>query len=207
MTFKSKEDIPGDVCGTFYAAKVLGLSVATVQALVERGELEAWRTKGGHRRITMPSVKAYLDTHGFKGGEPGSDANSPYLRVLVVDDDPVTLELIRGAVESWSLPVDCTYMTSAMEAMMDMSSLRPDVLVSDLMMPGIDGFELLRTIRANPAFASLLMLVVTSLSTEEIAARGGLPVHTQVAQKPLSLLWLHGFMAALVRAKELGAKV
>jgi CheY-like chemotaxis protein len=127
------------------------------------------------------------------------------LRVLVVDDDPVALELFRAAVESWNLPIDCTYMASAMEALMDMASMRPDVLVSDLMMPGIDGFELLRTIRANPVFAGLLMLVVTSLSAEEIAARGGLPKHTQVAQKPLSMDWLQGFLAALVRSKELQA--
>jgi hypothetical protein len=63
----------------------------------------------------------------------------------------------------------------------------------------------LRTIRANPVFAGLLMLVVTSLSAEEIAARGGLPKHTQVAQKPLSMDWLQGFLAALVRSKELQA--
>jgi CheY-like chemotaxis protein len=88
---------------------------------------------------------------------------------------------------------------------MDMASMRPDVLVSDLMMPGIDGFELLRTIRANPVFAGLLMLVVTSLPAEDIAARGGLPKHTQVVQKPLSMDWLQGFMAALVRSKELQA--
>jgi excisionase family DNA binding protein len=205
MSFKAKADIPVDVCGTFYAAKVLGLSVATVQALVERGELEAWRTKGGHRRITMPSVKAYLAQHGSKAEEAGADANSPYLRVLVVDDDTVALELFRGAVESWSLPIDCTYMTSAMEALIDMASIRPDVLVSDLMMPGIDGFELLRTIRANPVFAQLLLVVVTSLSADEIAARGGLPKHTQVVQKPLSMVWLQGFLAALVRSKELRA--
>jgi excisionase family DNA binding protein len=204
MSFKAKADVPVDVCGTFYAAKVLGLAVATVHALVDRGELEAWRTKGGHRRITMPSIKAYLDQHGAKGG-PESDTHSPFLRVLVVDDDPVALELFRAAVESWNLPIDCTYMSSAMEALMDMASMRPDVLVSDLMMPGIDGFELLRTIRANPVFAGLLMLVVTSLPAEDIAARGGLPKHTQVVQKPLSMDWLQGFMAALVRSKELQA--
>jgi excisionase family DNA binding protein len=64
MSFKATADVPTDVCGTFYASKVLGVSVAKVQALVERGELEAWRTKGGHRRISMQSVKAYLSHPG-----------------------------------------------------------------------------------------------------------------------------------------------
>lgn len=101
------------------------------------------------------------------------------------------------------MPIDCTCMASAMEAMMDMTSIRPEVLVSDLQMPGVDGFEFLRTVRANPAFAGTLMLVMTVLSDEEIAARGGLPRHTHVLHKPVNTVWLSGFMAALVRAKEI----
>lgn len=207
MSFRTPAEVPTDVCGTFYAAKVLGMAVATVQHLVERGELEATKTKGGHRRISMTSLRAYQAKHGG-GRNVGKvlDAYSPYLKLLVVDDDQVALDLIRGAVESWGLPVDASYMKSAMEAMMDMSSLRPDVLVSDLRMPGVDGFEFLRTIRANPQFAGTLLLVVTALSDEEIAERGELPRYTHVIHKPLSMVWLQGFMTAMVRAKELIAE-
>ena len=52
-----------DYCGTSYAAKLMGLSVATVQSLVEKGELDAWKTLGGHRRIALKSVNAYLARH------------------------------------------------------------------------------------------------------------------------------------------------
>jgi excisionase family DNA binding protein len=203
MSFRTLVETPSDVCGTSYAAKVLGLSVATVQALVERGELEGWRTKGGHRRITLTSLLAYQARNPRKSNVAGPDASSAFLRVLVVDDDLVTLDLIRAAVESWNLPIDCTCMASAMEAMMDMTSIRPEVLVSDLQMPGVDGFEFLRTVRANPAFASTLTLVMTVLSDEEIAARGGLPRHTHVLHKPVNTVWLNGFLAALVRTKEI----
>ena len=202
MSFKATADVPTDVCGTFYASKVLGVSVAKVQALVERGELEAWRTKGGHRCISMQSVKAYLNQHGSRGNTGLMDANSPFLRVLVVDDDAVALELFRNAIESWGLPIDASYMSSAMEAMMDITSVRPDVLISDLRMPGVDGFEFLRAIRANSLFAGTLMLVVTALSDAEIQAGGPLPRHTHVMHKPVSLLWLQGFLTAMVRTKE-----
>ena len=43
----------GQFCGTTEAARILGLSVGTVQSLVERQELMAWKTRGGHRRIAM----------------------------------------------------------------------------------------------------------------------------------------------------------
>lgn len=182
---------------------MLGISVAKVQSLVERGELEAWRTKGGHRRISMQSVKAYLAEHGSKVSAGLMDANSPYLKVMVVDDDAVTLELIRHAIESWGLPIDASFMSSAMEAMMDITTARPDVLISDLRMPGVDGFQFLRAIRSNPLFAGTLLLVVTMLSDAEIAAGGELPRYTHVVHKPLNLVWLQGFLAAMVRAKEL----
>ena len=52
-------DTPEDYCGTTYAAKLLGLSVGTIQTLVEKNELQAWKTQGGHRRISMPSIREY----------------------------------------------------------------------------------------------------------------------------------------------------
>ena len=54
-----------DYCGTSYAAKLLGLSVATVQSLVEKGEIDAWKTLGGHRRIALKSIYAYLAKAGL----------------------------------------------------------------------------------------------------------------------------------------------
>ena len=53
----------GDYCGTREVAGMLGLSVAMVQSMVEKNELEAWKTRGGHRRISIASVNRYLQQH------------------------------------------------------------------------------------------------------------------------------------------------
>ena len=58
-------DTPEDYCGTTYAAKLLGLSVGTIQTLVEKNELQAWKTQGGHRRISMPSIREYQRKHNM----------------------------------------------------------------------------------------------------------------------------------------------
>ena len=55
----SKEPYDG-YCGTSYAAKMLGISVGTVQGLVEKNDLKAWKTQGGHRRISLQSIQPYL---------------------------------------------------------------------------------------------------------------------------------------------------
>lgn len=200
MTLKSVGDSAADVCGTFYAAKVLGVAVATVQGLAERGELDAWKTKGGHRRISMASLRAYLEKHGSKDA---GNVLSPNLRVLVVDDDEVALEFIRSSLAKWDLPIDCTFMTSAIEAMLDIGKIKPDVLISDLSIPLVDGFEFLRKLRSNPDFVLTAFLVITSLTPEEIEAKGGVPEGTPVLHKPLDMRWMHGFLNAMVVARSL----
>lgn len=184
-----------DYCGTFYAAKLLGLSVGTVQSLVERGELEGWKTKGGHRRISMKAISAYQEQHGLKPAQIST--NEPFVRLLVVDDDQATREMMVAMINKWKLAVDCTVMASAMEALIDIHNLRPDVLFTDLNMPGVDGLALLRTLRANPAFDHMAMVAITGLNEDEIAERGGLPENTVLLNKPVNTNWLNGFVTAL----------
>jgi excisionase family DNA binding protein len=186
-----------DYCGTFYAARLLGLSVGTVQSLVEKNELSAWKTQGGHRRISMQSVLAYQKRHSIPapGGLAGTSGR---LKLLVVDDDPAMLGVVQAYLDKWQLPVDSTLMTSAMEALIDMSSLKPDVLVTDLVMPGVDGFELLKTLRGNAQFADMVVVALTGLDAAEIECRGGLPPRTVLVHKHINRSWLHGFLSAQV---------
>ncbi|MBW8721716.1 MAG: helix-turn-helix domain-containing protein, partial [Polaromonas sp.] len=111
-----------DYCGTSYAAKLLGLSVATVQSMVEKGEIDAWKTLGGHRRIALKSINAYLAKNSPQLSRVDTDPKHR-LRVLMVEDDEATRELYRYQFEDWDLPVDCTWMPSALEAMMDIASM------------------------------------------------------------------------------------
>lgn len=179
--------------------------MGTVQSLVEQGELSAWKTPGGHRRIYLESIERYLQKHGKPtqaAVTPGSDGP---LRALVVEDDEVTLAVIKTAVDGWSLPIECIYMSSGVKALLEIGSLRPHVLLTDLMMPGVDGFDLVATLDRDPAFSSLLILAITGLSPEDIQAKGGLPERVQVLKKPLNLAWLQGYFSALVAQRRLTA--
>ncbi len=186
-----------DYCGTSYAAKLLGLSVATVQSLVEKGEIDAWKTLGGHRRIALRSINAYLAKHSPQLARV--DTNPKHrLRVLMVEDDENTRELYRCQFEEWDLPVDCTWMPSALEALMDIASMRPDLLITDLSMPGVDGIEMLKALKRNQQLADMQIIVISGLPAEAIAARGGLPPHAHLLQKPINFDWLQGYVSALV---------
>ena len=186
-------------CGTTYAARLLGLSVGTIQSLVEKNELQAWKTQGGHRRISMPSIREYQRKHNMP--VTMAESHSLRLRVLVVDDDPVARETLRGLTSRSEIPVDCTVMSSGLEALIDIASIQPDVLIADLNMPGVDGFELLRTLRNNSQFSKMSCLAISALTHEEIHARGGLPEGVIFMPKPLSMNWLNGFFAAIMATR------
>lgn len=189
-----------EYCGTTYAAKLLGLSVATVQALVESGEIEAWKTRGGHRRISIASVNRYLALKTPQTGR--ADADGRRLRVLVVEDDPLMRELYTDHFDSWSLALDCTLLSSALDALIDMAHLHPDLLITDLMMPGVDGIEMLRVLKRNRALAEMQVLVVSAMAPDALAARGGLPEGALFLKKPLNFEWLHGYLSALLSCKR-----
>lgn len=190
-----------DYCGTSYAAKLLGLSVATVQSLVEKGEIEAWKTLGGHRRIALQSINAYLAKNSPQFSKVDTDPKHR-LRVLMVEDDENTRELYRYQFEDWDLPVDCTFMPSALEAMMDIASMRPDLLITDLSMPGVDGIEMLKACKRNQQLHDMQIVVISGLAPEAVQARGGLPPEAHLLQKPINFDWLHGYVTALVTANR-----
>ena len=189
-----------DYCGTSYAARLLGLSVATVQSLVEKGEIEAWKTMGGHRRIALQSIQRYLEKNSRQRLVTQSDPQNR-LRVLLVEDDNPTRELYQLEFESWKLPVDCTWMSSAVEALMDIASMRPDLLITDLTMPGVDGFEMLKALKRNAELADMQVIVISGLPRQAFDSRGGFPEDAFMLQKPINFDWLQGFMSAMVASK------
>jgi excisionase family DNA binding protein len=193
-----------DYCGTSYAAKLLGLSVATVQTLVEKGDIEAWKTQGGHRRISLRSIQAYLQRYSPQSAYL-VPAVQQRLQVLVVEDDESLRELYRANFDEWDLPIDCTVVPSALEALMDIASLQPRLLITDLKMPEVDGFEMLKVLKGRLQLQTMQVLVVTGMSPEEIERRGGLPGQALLRPKPLNFDWLHGYVSAQLAARPKAA--
>lgn len=200
MTSLSTAREQSEVCGTLHAAKLLGLSVGTVQALVERGELRAWKTRGGHRRIYLESLTAFQQANGLK---VTTRAAPPSFRMLVVDDDPVFLELVQQASTSWHLDVQCVRMDSAIEALLNVRALQPRLLLTDLHMPKLDGFELIRQLRSDEQFAHVHIVAVTAMKKAQLAQRGSLPPGVLLMEKPLDAQWLRGYVAALTGSAAL----
>ena len=179
-----------DYCSTKEAAAVLGVSHRTVQLWVESGTLQAWRTAGGHRRITLESVNRLVEgrriaiaAHAPPPAAPVPPASSTR-RVLVVDDDPLMLRLYELEMAGWGMDLNVVKANNGFEALIRIGEERPDLLVSDLNMPGMDGFRMIRTLREDSGSAGMSMIVVSGLDRATIKAMG-LPADIPVFPKPV----------------------
>ena len=182
-------------CTTREAATLLGVSVGTVQLWVENGLLQAWKTAGGHRRVLRDSVNSLLHNKGSKSPDlkvlvtPPPPAAPPpglrRLRVLVVEDDPLLLRLYQVKISAWPMKPEVSVTDNAMTALMMIGRSGPDLLVTDLQMPGMDGFKMLRVLRETPETRRTRVVVVSGLDAAEIQDRGGLPADVEVLPKPI----------------------
>jgi len=169
----------------------LGVALRTVQLWVESGVLPAWKTAGGHRRISRAAVERLIgerraalagDTHP----SPQTTTGEARLRVMVVEDEPELLRLFTMVIAGWDLPIDVTPACDGFEALVRMGQQCPDLLVTDLNMPGMDGFKMIASLRGvGPAYDDMEVIVVTALSEAEIEQRGGLPRQVRVFHKPV----------------------
>lgn len=201
MSHKAIPDSTDEYCGTSYAAKLLNLSVGSIQSLVEKNELIAWKTQGGHRRISLQSIYQYQSRANLLPKLPAQSGK--YLKVMVVEDDANSRDMYQAHFDSWDLPIDAVMQVSAIEALLDIPVVKPQVLMTDLRMPGIDGVAMLRQLSVHPQFTKMSVIVITGLSNDEIAAYGELPTGTHVLHKPVDMGWLKGYFQALMSLRIL----
>lgn len=178
-------------CTTREASAILGISLRTAQLWVENGLLEAWKTDGGHRRISRQSIERLL-VHPPSREAPADPATIPPTRqagdplsILVVEDEPALRRVYELTLGRWPMRPLVTSAGDGYEALIRIGLARPDLLITDLRMPGMDGFRMLQALREQPELADMAVVVVTGLDPEEIIDQGGVPEGIPVLPKPI----------------------
>lgn len=190
-----------DTCTTREAARRLGVSLRTVQLWTESGVLDAWKTPGGHRRVLNAAVDRLIADRRPAARSPSTGRQ---LQVLVVEDDPTLLALYRYSFAAFALPIALRLAPNGYEGLIRIGEERPDILFTDLMMPGIDGFQMLRTLAHRPELAAMRVVVVSGLDAAEIADHGGVPSNVTVLSKPIPFDRLEAMIAAQCAALGIG---
>lgn len=122
-------------------AQVLGVSVQSVQRWADAGHLKAWKTPSGHRKIDGASARGLIEAMR-SAGEVAPPDESP--RVLIVDDDPAALDQFERLVEQEFPAAVVTKARNGFDGLQALGRETPDVLVTHIVMPHIDGLAMLQ---------------------------------------------------------------
>ena len=195
-------------------ARLLGLAVRSVQMMVDRGELSAWKTAGGHRRISRESVELWragrsvvapvLKVVGTAGGRRVSDVRAVVPaaqggKVLLIEDSAHYQNLVSMVMRQQFPTVQLSVANDGVAGLVMYGKVDPDVLIVDILLPGIDGAMLITTLRSHVQFARSRLLVITAL---EVAQRAPFAIALQgvtVIHKPQLVTELPQALAQALR--------
>lgn len=90
--------------------------------------------------------------------------------VLAVDDIPLNLLLVQKMLARFNFRLKTA--ANGQQALDSVAAEKPDLILLDLMMPGIDGFEVIRRLRADPATADIQIVILSALNSQEDVVKG-----------------------------------
>jgi excisionase family DNA binding protein len=136
------------------AARYLGVAQSTIRKWSDQGRLSAFYTPGGHRRYRLRDLEAFVA--GSAGGATASRSR-PAPLVLIVDDDPRIREFVRVNLEMDGFAV--REAGSADEGLAALEDEPPDLILLDVMMPKVDGWEMLQRVRERHGVDSIQVIM------------------------------------------------
>ncbi len=137
------------------------VSPATVRLWASRGELQSETTPGGHRRFMWQEIERFAREKGLTLRVPDDGIQ----RVLIVDDNKPLATSLARLLDTRSIATMIA--NDGFSAGRMVRDFRPHVVLLDLLMPGLDGFEVCAQIKADPASRSIRVIAMTGYCTAE----------------------------------------
>jgi CheY-like chemotaxis protein len=132
---------------------------------LDTGGLAALKTEEGHRRIKKDDLDAFLRKKGLHLS--GAVKVAGRKKILVVDDDRIIVETIVQALEEDRYGYDLISAADGFEAELQVNHFQPDLIILDIMMPDINGYEVCRKIKSTSAGREIKIIVLSAYLNEE----------------------------------------
>jgi CheY-like chemotaxis protein/predicted DNA-binding transcriptional regulator AlpA len=142
------------------AALKCGVSRATMWKWVKAEKIKSFVTAGGHHRILRVDIEQLLSERGFV-----SKVKNEQRTILIVDDDASMRKLLKQRLRRENFKVDTA--EDGFSAGIKIQKEKPDLILLDLIMEGLDGFEVCRAIKQDDALKSIKILALTGFDTPE----------------------------------------
>ncbi|MBM4277987.1 MAG: response regulator [Deltaproteobacteria bacterium] len=147
------------------ASKYCNVSSKTIINWIEAGHLKAYKTVGGHRRIKKEDLDQFLRDKGMP--LPEEPKGEERKKILVVDDDKIIVETIVQSLEEDEFGYEMISASDGFEAGLQVSHFKPDLLILDIMMPDINGYEVCQKVKSNPESKDTKIIVLSAYLNDE----------------------------------------
>ena len=154
-----------DILTVFQASKYCNVSPKTIINWIEAGHIEAYKTVGGHRRIKKSNLENFMRKQGIPF--PEEEAVNERKRILIVDDDPIIVETIVQALEEEEYNYEIISASDGFEAGLQVNHFRPHLLILDIMMPDLKGYDVCKKIKENEETKGTKILVLSAYLDDE----------------------------------------
>ncbi|MCE7527348.1 MULTISPECIES: helix-turn-helix domain-containing protein [unclassified Polynucleobacter] len=144
-----------DYLSTRQSAKILQVSLGTVQKMVEVGELIAWKTYGGHRRILASSLEKQLT----RRKQLMRQKLSTHCVVMAIFRRTENREELQEICRDWSLQVDLIWSLDSLEGLMQAVSSAPDLIYLDAFIPPVEQVHIIHYLSKNELTQRIPILV------------------------------------------------
>ncbi|MBF0229323.1 MAG: response regulator [Desulfamplus sp.] len=144
------------------AAKYCGVTRMSMWRWVKAGKINSFVTPGGHHRIIKSDLEKSLKAQGMKMMIRQIDAPA---RVLIVDDNELVVKGLEKLFIEETFEVDIA--KDGFEAGVKAKQFNPDLIILDLMMPHMDGFEACKFLKNNDSTSHIKILILTGHASKE----------------------------------------
>ena len=177
---------------THEVSRLLHVNPRSVINWIEQSLLPSYRTPGGHRRIQREDLLAFLRKHHIP--TPSSLVEGKF-SVLIVDDEKEIVDIIKTYLQRQG-GYEVSSASDGISALIEVGRVKPDLLILDIMIPGVDGVEVCRRIKADSANKTTIIAVSGSADSEEKSLQAGADAFMP---KPVDLERLHTEARRLLR--------
>lgn len=147
------------------AAVFCHVSQVAIYKWIKEGKLKAYKTPGNHHRIQVVDFVKFLERYGMP--VPEGLLTQSRKRILIVDDEPGVIGFITRILRSIDEDYEVSSAFDGYGAGEKVTSFHPDLIILDLRMPGMDGFEVCQRIKANPETKNIKILAITGYAEVE----------------------------------------
>ena len=143
---------------TFKISRMCGVNPTTVQNWIKERKLQAFQTPGGHRRVSRKDLITFLKKFGMPL-PPELDRRSPL--ILIVDDESDVLDMIEDLMRSGDTSLEIEKAQNGVEALLMIGERKPDLLILDLMMPEMNGYDVCSRLKSHPGTRNIRIVAIS----------------------------------------------